>query len=122
MDTSGFTEDNARDFFEAFVRSLIDRQYSEARALLGEETAADWTTEKLAVAWVQMVISDGPIVLFPDTMAVDTMDDATDRHTSDVAWVYAAIANDAVNEGLSGIVFEGHHGLKIRDLAFGRNA
>ena len=120
MDLARTPEETAVDFMEMFVRSMMDRDYNEARALLGEETAADWTTEKLAVAWVSMLVDDSSIVLFSDSAALDSMEGSPERHTSDIAWIYMALTNEAVNEGVSGIVFETPHGYRIRDLEFGR--
>ena len=114
------TLDDAKNVFETFVGRLIAAEYAEARSMLSEEAAGDWTTDRLAQAWTAMMFDVSQAVLFSETTAVDAMEIWVERHPSDVGWVYVPVLNETVNEGLSGIVMETPRGLKVRALEFGR--
>lgn len=114
------TLDDAKNLFETFVGRLIGAEYAEARGMLSEEAAGDWTTERLAQAWKAMMLDDSQPVMFTETTAVDEMENWAEKHPADVGWVYVPVLNQAVNEGLSGIVMETQRGLKIRALEFGK--
>lgn len=115
------TLDDARNLFEAFVSRLITAQYAEARELLADEAAGDWTADRLAQAWTAMMIDlASPAAVFEETIAVDPMDNWEERIPADVGWVYIPVLNETVNEAVSGIAMETPRGLRIRALEFGR--
>lgn len=114
------TLDDAQTHFKHLAGQLVAGEYAEARLLLSDETANDWTTDRLAQTWTHMVLDPGQARMFEDAVAVDDMAGWPERLPDDVAWVYVPIVTDTFNEGVSGVVMVTPRGPLVRALTFGR--